>query len=266
MSRETDFLSFPLQREWKQTLSFKSWQSYVAEGSSSFVEANTLPASTDWSPAGSKSFCCGFTKTLALCCSADHQHQIDVWLLGRRSWPWSTRGCYAGCKCIIQELPAWKNTSLPPFWPGLREPGGTGVCFVTWKAAMAFQSNITTEYLLALSNEMPKSTNRKWSRKFFFFFPLSFSHCEWERRDTILHVTAKEFVLHKQMKKYSLLHPSWKWGSQKKDSTGIPHGWGGGSNISPSLKKHFWVAHKQPRHIHSFKKIDTRVTWCALSY
>lgn len=170
MSRETDFLSFPLQREWKQTLSFKSWQSYVAEGSSSFVEANTLPASTDWSPAGSKSFCCGFTKTLALCCSADHQHQIDVWLLGRRSWPWSTRGCYAGCKCIIQELPAWKNTSLPPFWPGLREPGGTGVCFVTWKAAMAFQSNITTEYLLALSNEMPKSTNRKWSRKFFFFF------------------------------------------------------------------------------------------------
>ena len=41
-----------------------------------------------------------------------------------------------------------------------------------------------------------------------FFFPLSFSHCEWERRDTILHVTAKEFVLQKQMKKYSLLHPS----------------------------------------------------------
>lgn len=170
MSRETDFLSFPLQREWKQTLSFKSWQSYVAEGSRSFVEANTLPASTDWSPAGSKSFCCGFTKTLALCCSADHQHQIDVWLLGRRSWPRSTRGCYAGCKCIIQELPAWKNTSLPPFWPGLRELGGTGVCFVTWKAAMAFQSNITTEYLLALSNEIPKSTKRKWSRKFCFFF------------------------------------------------------------------------------------------------
>lgn len=65
-------------------------------------------------------------------------------------------------KCIIQELPAWKNNSLPPFWPGLGEPGGTAACFVTWKADVAFQSNITAEDLLALSNEMPKSTKRKW--------------------------------------------------------------------------------------------------------
>lgn len=45
------FCLYP-RKELQQTLSFKSWQRDVAEGPSSFVEANMLLSNTDWSPAG----------------------------------------------------------------------------------------------------------------------------------------------------------------------------------------------------------------------
>lgn len=99
-------------------------------------------------------------------------------------------------------------------------------CFVTWKAAQAFQSNITTKYLLVLSNEMPKSTRENDRGSFFFsslLFPLRVRK---KRHDTSC---LAQRVCSAETNEEVLLVTPFLVRVSEKDSTGILHGWGGGS-------------------------------------
>lgn len=164
----------------------------MAEGSSSFVQANTLPSTPDWSPAGKQVAplqAHNNTGSRRPCWPSATDWCAVLWakeLAAEERWGELSRlGVY------YSRTPCLEKQKFPTFLTWVWRTIRGCVCFVTWKAAHGFSEQHKKWIPIGTSQWDAKIHKEKRPRSIFF----PFSHCEWERRDMIFHVTAREFVL-----------------------------------------------------------------------